>query len=75
MQVFLFSIAYLEKSVLQPRAVRRKPYLIFAGEDFSRDYYIQKEAFSKLQNKKSGEKKNKNKARVLAEIKRTSALI
>lgn len=33
---------YLEKSVLQPIAVRRKFYLIFAGEDFSIEIIIYK---------------------------------
>lgn len=36
----------LEKSVLQPIAVRRKFYLIFAGEDFSIEIIIYKKKIS-----------------------------
>lgn len=55
--------------MLQPIAVRRKFYLIFASEDFSIEIIIYKKI--SVNYKTSGGKK---KARVLAEIKRTSAL-
>lgn len=60
--------------MLQPIAVRRKFYLIFAGEDFSIEIIIYKKKLSVNYKTKKWEKKKK-KARVLAEIKRTSALI
>jgi len=50
--------------------VRRKFYLIFAGEDFSIEIIIYKNI--SVSYKTSGEEKKK--AGVLAEIKRTSAL-
>lgn len=59
--------------MLQPIAVRRKFYLIFAGEDFSIEIIIYKKKLSVNYKTKKWEKKKK--ARVLAEIKRTSALI
>lgn len=62
-------LIYLEKSMLQPIAVK-KFYLIFAGEDFSMRLYT-KTSFQYTTKKKSGGKK----AKAPSEIKRTSVLI
>ena len=57
---------FLEKSVLQPRAVKKKFYLIFAVEDFSIEIIYKKQLSVKYKTEK---KWWKNKAKVLAESK------
>lgn len=53
---YMFAVlrCYLEKSVLQPIAVRRKFYLIFAGEDFSIEIVIYKKISVNYKTKQGG---------------------